>query len=283
MIPTTLGLVVGALTGGLLWSGARRALDVEALRRQNYRGETVLTAVGVLIPVSVAIIAAAARLVVAADDVIATWDLLTAATLVAALGFGLLGLLDDVVGAGQSGGFAGHLTTVRRGELSSGTLKLLGGGAVGLLTVSVMQQGNGTVVGLLRDGATIALAANLGNLFDRAPGRATKFTAIAFVAFAVAARSPALLMPAVAIGAGVGLLVPDLRERVMLGDAGANVLGAMCGIAAIETIRSGPSRWVLMLVLAGLNLLSEYVSFSRVIDSVTPLRWLDRLGSGRAP
>ena len=34
------------------------------------------------------------------------------------------------------------------------------------------------MVGLLRDGAIVALAANLANLFDRAPGRVTKVTTI---------------------------------------------------------------------------------------------------------
>jgi hypothetical protein len=33
-----------------------------------------------------------------------------------------------------------------------------------------------------------------------------------------------------------------------------------------------------LLVVAGLNLTSEVVSFSRVIDRVPPLRTLDRLG-----
>lgn len=281
MISTLVGLAVGALVTAILWPMAGSAFDVDALRRTNYRGAAVLTGAGVLIPVTVVLVAAAARIVVAADDVIASWDQLTAATLVACLGLGLLGLFDDVVGAGQSGGFGGHLAELGRGHVGSGVLKLVGGAAVGVLTVSVMQEGNGAVVGMLRDGASIALAANLGNLFDRAPGRATKVSCLAFVLLALLAASPALLVPAVAIGSGIGLLAPDLRERAMLGDAGANVLGAVCGLAALEAFQESFGRWVLLLVLLGANLLSEVVSFSRVIDSVAPLRWFDRLGSSR--
>jgi hypothetical protein len=34
----------------------------------------------------------------------------------------------------------------------------------------------------------------------------------------------------------------------------------------------------MLVVVAGLNLASERVSFSRVIDRTAPLRWLDGLG-----
>lgn len=276
---TSIGLLVGAVVGAVCWSAMCGALDVEQLRRSNYRGATVVTGAGVVIPVTVVLVVALARVVVAADDAVVSWDRLTAATLVAVLGFAVFGLLDDVIGGGQSGGFAGHVAALRQGIVTTGMVKLVGGAAVGLLTASLLQRGDDTAVGLLRDGATIALAANVGNLFDRAPGRATKLTAIIFVATASLARDPALLMPAIAVGAGLGLLVPDLRERLMLGDTGANVLGAMCGIAAVQAVDGTVGRWLLLALTAGLNGLSEVVSFSRVIDAVGPLRWLDRLGS----
>ena len=38
----------------------------------------------------------------------------------------------------------------------------------------------------------------------------------------------------------------------------------------------------ILAVLALLNLASEWVSFSEVIDRTPPLRWLDRLGSRRS-
>ncbi|MEZ5178487.1 MAG: hypothetical protein R2746_09430 [Acidimicrobiales bacterium] len=68
--------------------------------------------------------------------------------------------------------------------------------------------------------------------------------------------------------------MPDLREALMLGDAGANVLGAATGVV----LSTGWSpRWSLV-VLVALNAASEVVSFSRAIDSVAPLRAIDRLG-----
>jgi hypothetical protein len=108
-----------------------------------------------------------------------------------------------------------------------------------------------------------------------------KITTAAFVVAAGVARSPTLLGPGVGIGAGVGLLPADLRERAMLGDAGANPLGALCGLAALAAGPGPVARWVLLAVLVGLTALSEVVSFSTVIDRVPPLRWADRAGSLR--
>jgi UDP-N-acetylmuramyl pentapeptide phosphotransferase/UDP-N-acetylglucosamine-1-phosphate transferase len=81
----------------------------------------------------------------------------------------------------------------------------------------------------------------------------------------------------VVVGATAGLLVPDLRERLMLGDAGANVLGATLGLGVVLTTGTTVQLAVVAVLLA-LNLVSERVSFSRVIDQVGPLHALDRLG-----
>jgi UDP-N-acetylmuramyl pentapeptide phosphotransferase/UDP-N-acetylglucosamine-1-phosphate transferase len=68
----------------------------------------------------------------------------------------------------------------------------------------------------------------------------------------------------------------------MLGDAGANVLGGVLGLAVVLEC-SRTTRNIVLVVLIALNLASELVSFSRVIDRVPPLRWLDRLGRRAAP
>jgi UDP-N-acetylmuramyl pentapeptide phosphotransferase/UDP-N-acetylglucosamine-1-phosphate transferase len=82
---------------------------------------------------------------------------------------------------------------------------------------------------------------------------------------------------ALALGAGCGLLLPDLAERMMLGDAGANVLGATVGLGVVLT-QSPLVRTVTLIVVAALNLASEVVSFSKVIDRTPPLRAADRFG-----
>jgi UDP-N-acetylmuramyl pentapeptide phosphotransferase/UDP-N-acetylglucosamine-1-phosphate transferase len=79
------------------------------------------------------------------------------------------------------------------------------------------------------------------------------------------------------MGAALGLLGDDLRERLMLGDTGANVIGAVLGLAVVLGSSEG-WRLSAMLVLLALNVAAELVSFSRIIDAVPPLRAFDRLG-----
>src|SRR5205807_1159739 len=75
------------------------------------------------------------------------------------------------------------------------------------------------------------------------------------------------------MGAALGLLPGDLGERLMLGDAGANALGAALGLGALLTLGPG-ARLVVTGALAVLNVAADLVSFSKVIKR-TPA--LDRL------
>lgn len=278
MTESLLALGLGAVAGALLWVAARPSFGVAALARTNYRGAPVVTAAGVMVPFTMVLAAGFVRVMVLITERQPNFDSLIGPSVATVVGFSLLGLLDDVLGEGQSGGFRGHVRALAEGRLTSGMVKLLGGGALALVVSAGVARGDEGLVGALRDAAIVALAANLANLLDRSPGRTVKVTSIAFLATLAASRSPTLAAPAVGIGAGIGLLPDELRERVMLGDAGANPLGALCGLAALSAAPSAPVRWLILGALVGLNALSEVVSFSRIIDAVAPLRWFDRLG-----
>jgi UDP-GlcNAc:undecaprenyl-phosphate GlcNAc-1-phosphate transferase len=279
-------MVVGYLAARLTWLVVRPLFTLPALTRQNFRGRIVPTSVGVVLPL-------AAMLVEGGRAVAGSFGIgdgpgmagTRALILLAALGFGVLGLLDDLAGGGgglpsatggTERGFRGHLGALAEGRVTTGALKLFGGGVLALLVV-------GPVVGesparLVADAALVGLCANLANLLDRAPGRTTKVCTAAFVILAVAAeRTSALSGTAVIVGAALGLALDDLHERAMLGDAGSNVLGAVLGLAVV--VACGPSARDIVLVLVGaLNVAGEMVSFSRVIDAVPPLRALDQAG-----
>jgi hypothetical protein len=62
----------------------------------------------------------------------------------------------------------------------------------------------------------------------------------------------------------------------MLGDCGANALGAVLGAAAAGLPRS--ARIALLAGITGLTAASEKVSFTKVIERTQALRWLDMLG-----
>lgn len=277
MFELAVGVAVGFLAGRVTWLAARPWFDQPALARPNYRGKFIPVGVGLVIPLALFLVEAGRAVAGAAgvgDDPGLTGARLL--TVVVVCGFCLLGAVDDVAGSGEYRGFRGHILALAAGRVTTGLFKLLGGGAVALVVVAPMA---GDSLGrLLADASLIALAANLGNLLDRAPGRATKASLAAFAVLAVGASlRPVLSGVAVVMGASAALLRDDLRERLMLGDAGANALGAALGLGVVMATGTG-TRTVVLIVVAVLNALGEVVSFTRVIDAVPPLRALDQMG-----
>lgn len=270
--------LVGIVAALALWRlSAVSAFGAGVFTRENYRGRRLPTAVGVVIVLVVLGVAAVVMLLDVADTDLDEEAVagLGPAVLVA-LGFGLLGFLDDLGGVGQSGGFRGHLQALGRGRLTTGAIKLFGGAAVAV--VAVAPYADDSAGRLLLDAALVALSANLANLLDRAPGRVTKVALLCGVVLAIAAGfDPLLAGVALTLGAGAGLLLDDLGERLMLGDAGANILGAALGLGVVLT-QSPTVRTVTLLVVAALNVASEFVSFSKVINRVPPLRAADHFG-----
>ena len=270
-------LAGGVVAAALGERAAAPVLGAPALQRTNYRGHPLATGGGLIIVLAVLVVEAV-RTTLAEFGVgeELSDSLLRSMVLVACFAFAFLGLVDDLLGTDHDRGFRGHLQALSKGRLTTGAMKLFGGGVVAI----VLTAAPGDVSGrrLLADAALVALAANLGNLLDRAPGRTIKVGLLAYVPIALAAgTSPVGLALAPVVGAAAGLLWPDLRERLMLGDTGANLLGAVLGLAVVlETSR--PVRTVVLVVLVVLNAASERVSFSSVIDRTPGLRHLDRLG-----
>lgn len=277
-MPVLIGVATGFLAARLLWATSAGLFAGPGLERQNLRGRLVPTGVGVLLALAVLLVEGG-RAVAAAAGVGSDVPPGPArvAILVAAVGFAALGFFDDVCGGEAERGWRGHLGAVRTGRLSAGGVKLLGGGALALTLASAT--GSGTSLGrLAADGALIALAANLANGFDTAPGRTVKVGLVAWAPLAVmAGTGPVGVALAPPVGAALGLLPEELDERLMLGDAGANALGAALGVGAL--LQFGPAaRTAITVVLALLNLAAELVSFTGLIERAGPLRRLDRLG-----
>ncbi len=114
------------------------------------------------------------------------------------------------------------------------------------------------------------------NLFDLRPGRAGKIALVAGLS-GIASADPLVASTSGAVtGAVLATLPDDLREVGMLGDLGANALGAVIGLRL--SMLAAPARFVAVAGVLGLTLASERVSFSRVIESVPALRRLDQLG-----
>jgi UDP-GlcNAc:undecaprenyl-phosphate GlcNAc-1-phosphate transferase len=278
-VSVALAVAAGFLSARLLWRLTRGLFSTPVLQRENYRGLAVPTGAGVLLAL-VALMVEAGRASAASLGAAGQAPALPAArlaVLLAVTGFALLGFLDDVAGDGSTRGLRGHLRALSRGQLTTGVLKLGGGAALAVAAVAAARPSS--VSRLLIDGAVVALGANLGNLLDRAPGRAIKVSSLVFVGVAVGASAGGAALGAVAVvaGAALALLPDDLRERLMLGDAGANALGAALALGLVLGC-SSRARDLTLVVLVVLTAAAEVVSFSRVIQAVAPLRALDRAG-----
>ena len=274
-------VIVGYLAARLTWLAARPLFALPALARHNFRGRSLPTAAGIVLPLA-AVLVEGGRAVVASfgvgDGPARGARLLV---LAAAFGFGLLGLIDDLAGGGgglpaSERGFRGHLGALAKGRVTTGSLKLFGGAVLALVVVApFVGESPGRLVA---DAALVALCANLANLLDRAPGRTVKAGFGAFVVLLIAVRRAEDLSGiAVLIGASLGLFLDDLHERLMLGDAGSNVIGAVLGLGVVAVC--GPAaRDVALVAVAALNVAGELVSFSKVINAVPPLRAVDQAG-----
>ncbi|HWS45524.1 MAG TPA: hypothetical protein VN636_06660 [Acidimicrobiia bacterium] len=273
-----LGLIVGLLAVRLLAQVGGAALHAPALQRRNYRDHVLPTAGGLLAVLAVVVVEglrALAAMVGVGDSGGAS--LARVLVLAACVGFGLLGFLDDVLGTENERGFRGHGRALVTGRLTTGTVKVVVGGALGLALVGAARAGTsgGRAIG---DAALVALAANLMNLFDRAPGRTIKVGIVAWIPLAILAGTDATgVALAPVVGAFIGLLGDDLRERLMLGDTGAYALGGVLGLGVV--LECTPlTRTVVLAVLVAMTAAAELVSFSSVIDRVAPLRSFDRWG-----
>ncbi|NLG10916.1 MAG: hypothetical protein GX562_05250 [Coriobacteriaceae bacterium] len=199
------------------------------------------------------------------------------------------GLFDDWVGNHQAKGFKGHLEAMFKGVLTTGGLKFIGIGFLSLFTaISLYWNGVGSALQVISVTCVMALSANLMNLFDLRPGRAGKMyflglvVALIAVGFSAAINLAGFDLAALALAA-LGPLVAtwrfDIGERGMLGDAGANSMGAFLGYLFATAL----PLWALIILAIGLfavNLLSDRVSFSALVDRNRLLSAFDQLGRG---
>ncbi|MFJ8582670.1 hypothetical protein [Micromonospora sp. NPDC093277] len=277
-----LAVGAGVVAARYVLREVRTSPGAPALERTNFRGRTVTLAAGPALAVGAATAGALAAGSAPAG----------AAALLAGVGAGTVGLYDDVVGARPeqktAKGFAGHLAALREGRVTAGLVKIVGVGAAGLGAAALLSADRrvaahprrqragafGRGLDVLLGAGVVAGTANLVNLLDLRPGRALK---AGMLLGGPLSTGPTGGIAAGAIGAAAGLVRDDLDERVMLGDSGANALGALLGVSLAA--RTGPlGRAGVLAVLAALTAASEKVSFTQVIQRTPGLRELDELG-----
>jgi UDP-GlcNAc:undecaprenyl-phosphate/decaprenyl-phosphate GlcNAc-1-phosphate transferase len=255
-----------ALLGNQL--AVRRTRAGSVWTRRNHAGLEVTLAEGLVAVLATLLGVVLARLLPGSSSPVQN------AMAVAACGSGIVGAYDDLRGTGPAKGFRGHLAALRSGTLTSGVIKVAGVGSSAAIASALLSRRSGSeparLIKAVVDCALIAGTANFTNLCDLRPGRAAKVTIMLSAGLAGSGAAPVL-------GAAVGCLPTDLRQKSMLGDCGANALGAAVGTVAAASMPL-PLELIALGVVAALNLASERVSFSAVIDRSPVLRWLDQLG-----
>jgi hypothetical protein len=269
-------VAMGVLIGAVVALGVMRArlrAPSPALVRINVSGREVPALLG-----DAVVAGGLAGLVVVAVAAAAGWSVaevgrtgIAIAVLLVALG--AAGRFDDLRGDEAARGFGGHLRAARAGTITGGLIKIVAGGIAGLVAGVLVADG----ISIVLTGIAVALAANLFNLLDRAPGRAGKLWLLAAAPVFAVASTEWAAAAAGTLGALIAILPADLAARGMLGDAGANPLGAVWGLG-LATALSPVGIAVAIAVLFLLNLASERWSFSRAIERTRMLRAFDQLG-----
>jgi hypothetical protein len=285
-----LAFLLALVAGAMLAPALLRALEDGGHTRRNYRGRALAFPFGVL-TLAAASIALIPLLLLAQ---LASTQVLPARLLpiaVYALGVLALGLLDDTLApdadagapADDGGpgarrpprGWRGHAAATLRGELSTGALKAAGSLGLALLAMSYLGLSNGR---WLLAAGVLVLATNAFNLLDLRPGRATKAFVLLGAGLAIgAAELHTLWALGLFVAPALVAGVYDLRERAMLGDTGANLLGALAGLWLVLTL-SGTGQLVALVLLAVITLYGELRSISALIERTPLLRQLDSLG-----
>ena len=275
----SLPFIAALATAAILAPAVLRALRAGGHTKANYRDRQLPFPFGVL-TLAAALIALIPLALLARLASVGIFHPEALPVAVYALGVLALGLIDDTLGeqraeAPQRRGWRGHGGAALHGELSTGALKAAGSLGLALFAMSYLDLSKGR---WLLAAAVLVLATNAFNLLDLRPGRSTK----AFV----------LLGAGLTIGSAdlrrlwtLGLFVApaliaglyDLRERSMLGDTGANLLGGLAGLWLVLTL-SGTGQLVALAVLLAMTLYGELRSISALIERTPGLRELDSWG-----
>jgi UDP-N-acetylmuramyl pentapeptide phosphotransferase/UDP-N-acetylglucosamine-1-phosphate transferase len=274
-----LPLLVALGSAALLAPALLRELTAGGHTRVNYRGRSLPFPFGVLVLAAslIALIALMLLERLASSEVFHPEELPIA---VYALGVLALGLVDDTLGERHgtrpsARGWRGHGAALLRGEVSTGVLKAAGSLGLALFAMSYLPLSNAR---WLLATAVLVLATNVFNLLDLRPGRTLKALVLLGAGLLIGSANPRPLW-ALGLFLGPALVAGfvDVRERAMLGDTGAGLLGAVAGLWLVLSL-SGTGQVVALALLAAISVYGELRSISELVERTPGLRELDSWG-----
>lgn len=265
IIPAILGLFA------ILWYAAVFSLAPKiGLVKLNYKKTPIMASYGI-----VSFVYMAAVMVGLAQlhyvDVSRVWLYLAPMSAMWALG-----IIDDIWGTREVGGFKGHFKRlIFERRLTTGAIKAIGGGIVGI--VAGWYVSGGDPLKWILAAMLIPLASNILNLFDLRPGRAVAvfFLGIGVTCIAVGGSiaDPWLVGSVAAVTLMFSVI--DSRGSAMMGDSGSNTLGAALGLTMVLSTGSFFQACAIVIIIA-IHIYSEKHSVSALIESNSVLRFIDR-------
>jgi len=185
---------------------------------------------------------------------------------------GATGLLDDLAGNRTARGLKGHFASLRKGILTTGIIKLI---VISISALLLALKLNESLIEVIISTGIIVFMSNLVNLLDLRPGRSIKFFII--ISIFIINRDNFLYYLPYFLAFLIYLPV-EMKEEMMLGDCGANLLGFILGFNIVLKTESVVYLLLLFILAFLLNILSEKYSFSTIIKINPLLNWIDSLG-----
>lgn len=274
-------VIIGAsgLLAALIFPSLLNLFNEAGLVKPNYLGEKIPVSGGILFIVMIPVVTLLGMLF-KVNSLVTRQTFLFLFVLIA---MGFIGFFDDQLGNHSIKGFRGHFRKlfVNR-QLTTGAFKALFGLVIALVFsygTADFVKGSWQIQTFILNFLLVALAANCINLFDLRPGRASKIYLFGFILILLFSKDfesyIGLFLPVLAIL--IYYLPFDLKGKVMLGDSGANFLGASLGVM-MAWMLSDLGKTIAVIILISLHILAEKFSFSEIISEYRILRYLDELG-----
>lgn len=268
IVPALIGLTLGAIFQLLILSLLMPMLTEVGAIRKNYLGIDIPVSVGISFPMTI-------MTVFGIFGLFAWYESSYHLFVLGVMSMSFLGFIDDILGQRDTLGFKGHFGALLRGRLTTGGLKALGGGLIAFFLALFLSSSWYDVV---LNTLIIALFANMLNLLDLRPGRAVKGYFIFLLLILLLAKGRVdwlLIMPV--IGAVLVYFPYDLKAKVMMGDAGSNVLGLILGYLCVSYLSLGIRIGVLVFLIL-MHLYTEKYSLTKTIENNSFLRAIDNWG-----
>ncbi len=265
-------ILVSVLTTLVSIKYIRSLLINSNIIRPNYRGDMIPVCMGMVFLPSVIINIIITMLFF--PQYMSTDFFVYAVVVVSML---LVGLLDDLVGETDIKGLKGHFKALFKGRLTTGGLKALTGGVIGIMASAYV---GGNYYDIIIGAIIMALSTNFMNLLDLRPGRAIKVYFLFTVILLFMVSSDARLISLLLLPSVIVYFILDLKAYAMMGDAGSNVLGVSLGFVAVLGL-SSVAKLILLIFLLAIHVITEKYSLTEIIEKNNILNRIDLWGRRR--